>query len=280
VTARAGARGWVDIGKATFKEFNEDRIPAVAAGSTFYALLAVFPALGAFVSLYGLISDVGAVQKQIASLTWVLPGGAISVIGDQMTRLATADHGGLGLALAVSLALSILSSNAGMKGLIAGLNIAFEQKETRGFIKLNLVSLGFTVAGIAFTVMGLASVMAAPALLRALGLDVGGLLSLLRWPVMLAVVVLLLSVLYRFAPAGRVGQWRWVTPGAAVAAVGWVVMSIGFSWYVAHFGHYNATYGSLGAVIGFMTWLWLSLIVVLLGAEFDSELAERASRRE
>lgn len=270
----AGARGWLDLARSTLKEFNEDRIPGVAAGSTFYALLALFPAMGAFVSLYGLISDVGAVQRQVAAMSGVLPAGAISVIGDQMSRLATADHRGLGLAFAVSLVISIVSSNAGMKGLIAGLNIAFEKKETRGFIKLNLVSLGFTAAGLAFTVIALACVMAAPALLHRIGLNIDG-LSLLRWPLMVGVAVLLLSMLYRYAPAGREARWRWVTPGAAVAAASWLMMSVGFSWYVAHFGHYNATYGSLGAAIGFMTWLWLSLIVVLLGAELDSEIAKR-----
>lgn len=274
-----GAVGrWRSILVSTFREFTEDRIPAVAAGSTFFALLAIFPAMAAFVSLYGLIADVGQVQRQVAAMTGVLPEGAVMVIGDQMTRLAAADHGGLGLAFAVSLVVSLVSSNAGMKGLIEGLNIAFEQKESRGFVRLNLTSLGFTAAGLVFLVVGLASVMAAPALLRRVGIDLDG-LSILRWPIVLGVLVVLLSVLYRFAPANRIARWRWVTPGAALAALAWMAMSIGFSWYVAHFGHYNATYGSLGAVVGFMTWIWLSLIVILFGAEMDSEIAKRGSPR-
>jgi membrane protein len=264
--------GWWAIARRTWAEFTDDRIPTVAAGSTFYALLALFPALGLFVSLYGLFGDIGAAQQQIADLQGLLPAGGVKVLSEQITRLAAVPHGSLGLTFALSLVLSVWSSNAGTKALIAGLNIAYEVRERRNFLRLNLVSLGFTAGGIASSVAGLATVVAVPSLLARLGLGdlAGG--SAWRWPVMLAVMVAVLSGLYRFAPDHKHPRWRWVTPGGVLAAALWGAMSAAFSFYVGHWGHYDRTYGSLGALAGFMTWIWLSLIVVLLGAELNCEL--------
>ena len=271
------ARAWRRILQRTFTEFNQDRIPAVAAGAAFFALLSVFPALSAFVSLYGLFADVGEARRQIASLAGLLPSGAVSVIDDQLSRLGATDHGRLGLTVAVSLMVSIWASNAGIKALIGGLNVAYEQRERRGFVVLNLVSLSFTIGAVAFTVAGAAAIAAAPATLTAL--HVSGLvrLSPLRWPVLLVAVTSLLSLLYRYGPCRRRARWRWITPGSGLAAIGWVAMSLLFSWYVANFGHYNRTYGSLGAVVGFMTWIWLSMIVVLLGAELNAKIESQTT---
>jgi membrane protein len=265
-------RGWTTIIGHTIREFAKDRILAVAAGATFYALLALFPALAAFVSLYGLVADVGEARAQILSLAGVLPGGAISVLGDQLTRLGATDHGSLGFAFATGLGASLLSANAGVKALIAGLNVAYEEQEKRNFLKLNALSLGFTLAAVVFSAVAIAAVIAAPGLMRSLGFGAAAGLGIVRWPVLLVVVTAAFSCLYRYGPSRQHARWRWVTPGAAVAAVGWMGMSLLFSWYVANFGHYNQTYGSLGAAIGFMTWIWLSLIVVLFGAELNSEL--------
>jgi membrane protein len=269
---RISRRGWLAVLGHTIGEFSQDGIPRVAAGATFFALLALFPALAAFVSLYGLIADVGAAQRQILSLSGVLPGGAVSVVGQQLTRLAATSHRNLGLAFAVSLIASIASSNAGVKAVIDGLNIAYEEREKRGFLKLNAISLAFTLGAIVFSVVAIASIIAVPGLLRWLGLGARPGLTLLRWPCLLVVVSMLFSLLYRYGPSREHARWRWVTPGGLVAALGWLVMSVLFSWYVANFGHYDRTYGSLGAVIGFMTWIWMSLIIVLLGAELNSEL--------
>jgi len=272
--------GLLAAARRTWAEFTEDRIPTVAAGSTFYALLALFPALGVFVSLYGLFGDVGEAQKQIAALQGLLPAGGVSVLSEQMTRLAAIPHDKLGWTFALSLVLSVWSSNAGTKALIAGLNIAYEVRERRNFLMLNLVSLGFTAGGILFAVAGLATVVAAPELLARVGLGhlAGG--SGWRWPVMLAVMVAVLSGLYRFAPSHRHPRWRWVTPGGVLAAALWGAMSAAFSFYVGHWGHYDRTYGSLGALAGFMTWIWLSLIVVLLGAELNCELDRERPKAE
>jgi len=266
--------GWLAVLGATVREFSHDQIPAVAAGATFYTLLALFPALAAFVSLYGLVADVDAARRQILALGGVLPGGAVSILDQQLTRLGRTDHGSLGLAFVSGLVISILSSNAGMKALIAGLNVAYEEPERRRFITLNLVSLGFTLAAIVFSAIAIAAVIAVPGLLRSLGLGAAAALGILRWPLLLLIVTGAFALIYRYGPSRGRTRRRRATPGAAAAAVGWMAMSMLFSWYVANFGHYNETYGSLGAVIGFMTWIWLSIIVVLLGAELNAQLED------
>jgi len=275
--AQVGGRGWRAILKRTLAEANEDRIPAVAAGSTFFALLALFPALGVFVSLYGLVGDIAAAQHQIAALQGVLPEGGVSVLSDQITRLALTPPASLKLTFLVSLLLSVWSANAGMKGLIAGLNVAYELRERRGFIKLNLVSLAFTAGAILFAMVAMGAIVTAPEVLAWFGLQISPAASVLRWPLLLAVTAGLLSVLYRYGPSPHGARWRWITPGGAIAAVLWMAMSLAFSAYVGRFGHYDRTYGSLGAVVGFMTWIWLSLTIVLLGAEFNSEMEKVAA---
>jgi membrane protein len=257
---------------ASARSFMGDQIPAVAAGVTFFCLLALFPALSAFVSLYGLVGDVDQARRQLAGLNGLMPGGAISVLADQLDRLGRADHGGLGLTFAVSLAISLWSSNAGVKALMAGLNDAYEATEHRNFITLNLRSLGFTIGLMVFAVVAVLAVVAAPGTLALVGL--GGLAgaAALRWPLVLVVVVAMITLLYRYGPCRPRARWRWLTPGCLVAAVAWVAMSLGFSWYVANFGHYDRTYGSLGAIVGFLTWIWLSTMVVLYGAELNAEL--------
>jgi membrane protein len=270
---RISRRGWIDVLGHTIREFTDDQILAIAAGGAFYTLLAVFPALAAFVSLYGLVADVDQARTQLTSLSNVLPGGAISVLSQQLTRLGSSGHGSLGLAFATGLLVSIVSANAGMKALIAGLNAAYNEPEKRNFLKLNAISLAFTAASIVFCVIAIAAVVAAPQLLRRLGLGpIAAAVTLLKWPLLLVVVTAVFSLLYRYGPSREHARWRWITPGGIAAAAGWLVMSLLFSWYVANFGHYDRTYGSLGAVIGFMTWIWLSLIVILFGAELNAEL--------
>ncbi len=180
-------RGWTSVLARTAREFTQDQIPAVAAGATFYALLAVFPAMAAFVSLYGLVADVGEARRQILSLAGVLPGGAITIIGQQLTRLGAADHGSLGVAFVVGLAVSILSANAGMKALIAGLNVAYEARETRRFVAINALSLGLTLGAIVFSVAAVGAVVTAPELMSRLGLGSAAGASLMKWPLLLAV---------------------------------------------------------------------------------------------
>ncbi len=270
-----GAAGWRQILLRTLKAFGADRIPTVAASVTFFGLLALFPAIGAFVSLYGLFGNVAKAQHHLAALNGLLPGGAISVIGDQISRLAAIGHGRLGLTFATGLAISLWSSNAGVKALIAGLNVAYEKTEGRRFILLNLLSLGFTFGAIVFAVVAAAAMAAAPRTLAELGLAGVASITGLRWPVLFLIAVVLLSFFYRYAPCRHQVRWRWITPGGVAAALIWMMMSLLFSWYVSNFGHYNRTYGSLGAVIGFMTWIWLSVVVILFGAELNSEIEKQ-----
>ena len=246
---------------------------AVAAGVTFYALLALFPAVAALVSIYGLFADPATIQEHLNTLSGVLPGGALEVVGEQVKRIASKGGGALGFGFVFGLAVSLWSANAGMKAVFDALNIVYDEEEKRSFVRLNLQSLAFTLGAIAFLILaarrhrGDPDRPQLPRPRQRLGM--AHLLG--RWPLLLVIVVLGLAVLYRYGPSRDTAQWRWVTPGSLVAAGLWLVASLLFSWYASNFGSYNETYGSLGAVIGFMTWIWLSAIVVLLGAEINAE---------
>jgi membrane protein len=275
-------RGWKHIVVRAWNEFNADQIPQAAGGVAFFALLAMFPAIAAFVSLYGLYADVGSVQNHLAILAGILPRSALSFVDEEMTRIAGTRHTHLGFAFAISILLSLFSANGAIKALFNGLNTAYEAHERRGVIQLNLVSLAFTIGGLVFVLAALGVVVAAPQVLRALGWN-GGIdplaVEILRWPGLLIASGLGFALLYQFGPCRPKQRWRWITPGSAFAAVAWLAVSMGFSWYVANFGHYERTYGSLGAVVGFMTWLWLSTIVVLAGAELNAETEEEAASK-
>ncbi len=270
--------GWKDIAARTWSEFNADRITQVAGGVAFFALLAVFPALAAFVSLYGLFGDVGAAAKQLSILSGVLPHDTISFVTDQMARLAAKGSGQLSFALVFSLLISIWSANGAVKALFDGLNVAYEQREKRNFLNLNLISLAFTVGGLMFVIVAISLVVATPIALAFFGYNYGlGWLAILRWPAMLAAAILALSILYRYGPSRRRARWRWITWGGAIAALLWLLASMAFSFYVGSFAHYDRTYGSLGAVVAFMTWIWLSTIIILVGAELNSEIEAQSA---
>jgi membrane protein len=271
-------QSWRIVIAATLREFGKDRIPAAAAGVTFYILLALFPAISAFVSLYGLVSDVSDAQREIASLHGVMPGGVLSIIGAELTRLTQTSHNALSLAFAVSLAISIWSANAGMKALIDALNVAYEAAERRGFVALTGLSLAFTGGTIGLAVLVLSVAAAATGEVGDWGIGAGVLVAWLRWPLIVAGAIVAFSVLYRWGPCRPGASWVWITPGSVFAAVAWMAASGLFSWYVANFGHYDKTYGSLGAIVGCLTWVWLSLMILLLGAELNRELEKQAAR--
>ncbi|MEM7709251.1 MAG: YihY/virulence factor BrkB family protein [Pseudomonadota bacterium] len=271
--------GWKAVLKRVLAEITNDHVMLVAAGVTFYALLALFPALAAMVSIYGLFADPATIQNHLSALDGVLPGGAVTVISDQLETLTSQGSTGLGLTFAIGLGTSLWSANAGMKAIFEALNIAYEEKETRGFIRLTLVSLVFTLGALLLVVLALAAVLVVPAVLQnsALGAVVEPLIQWLRWPILLVAVAALIALTYRYGPSREPAEWRWVSWGSGFAAIAWVVLSVLFSWYAANFGSYNATYGSLGAVIGLMTWVWLSTIVVITGAELNSELEHQTA---
>jgi membrane protein len=275
---RIPARGWRDILWRTWKEANEDQLQIIAAGVTFYGLLAIFPALAAFVSLYGLFADVSTVQKQLQQIRAILPPGAVDLVGREMLRLATTHHASLSLAFALSLLLSLWSANAGMKALFTGLNIAYDEREKRGFFKLNLETLAFTVGWVAFLGAASAALVGVPMGLSKFGLQVIEMWWLaLIWLGVVVMAVTAFALLYRFGPSREEPRWRWVTWGGVLAALAWMGGSLAFSTYVNTFAHYDKTYGSLGALVGFMVWLWFSILIVLLGAELNSEVEHQTA---
>jgi membrane protein len=273
-------KGWKDILWRVYAEIGEDRVLAIAAGVVFYSLLALFPAVTAGVSIYALFADAGTISDHIAGLSSMLPGGAIDIVSEQITRIVQRGASELTFGFVIGLGVALWSANAGIKAIFDALNVIYDETEKRGFIKLNLISLTFTLAAIALVLVMVASVAVLPIVLGFIGL--GGaaelLLRLGRWPMIFVIGVLALSVLYRFGPSREHAQWRWLTVGSAFAAIVWMITSIAFSWYVANFGSYNATYGSLGAAIGMMMWMWLSIIVVLVGAELDSEIEHQTAK--
>jgi membrane protein len=279
-TEPAAPLGWKETVRRTLADFSRHRVMTEAAGVTFYSILALFPAIAALVSLYGLFADPAAIGKQLGGMSAVLPGGAIQVIGDQMTRVSQQDHGKLGLGLIIGVIIALWSANGGTKSLFDALNTVYGVREERGFIKLNAMSLAMTLGGILFMVVAAGAVIVLPGALGFIGLS--GIIDLavriLRWPALLLVVAFGLAVIYRYGPNRREARWRWITAGSAIAAFSWLVVSFAFSWYAGHFGSYNATYGSLGAIIGFMMWIWLSAIVILVGAEIDVTLETGRTR--
>lgn len=265
------ARGWRDIAWRALQEVGRDKLPAVAGGITFYSLLAIFPAIGAFVSLYGLFGDVKAVSRHLNELAVFLPGQVLSLLGEQMVRLTIQKPASLSLAFVVSLLVSVWSANAGMQALIDGLNIAYGETEKRRFLALRGLSLGFTFAAIVFLTLVTGILVALPLVIGALGLWNWWVVPA-RWLAVLGLATVAFAVVYRFGPSRQRARWRWVRWGATAAALAWLGGSLGYSWYLNHVAHYDATYGSLGAVVGFMMWIWVSAMVVLIGAELNAEI--------
>jgi len=272
--ADAPERGRLDVLRRIYERFSEDRVMSIAGGVAYFALLAIFPAIAALVSIWGLFADPSSLTGQIDQLSGILPGGAIEVVGDQMRRVSSQGGAALGLTFLASLAISLWSANSGMKALFDALNIVYDEREKRGFIRLNAESLVFTFLGLVFVMIAVAAVVVLPIALGYVGLqsDTERLVRVGRWPVLLIGSAFALAAIYRFGPSRQNAKWRWISWGSVAAAAMWVATSFLFSWYAASFANFNRTYGTLGAVIGFMTWIWISAMVILIGAELDAEL--------
>ena len=270
---------WGAVLWRVYQKMNDNRLLAVAAGVVFYGLLAVFPAITAFVSLYGLMADPSTIHERLSLATGILPQGALNILNEQLTRLTSHRTSALSVGFIGGLLVALWSANAGAKAIMDALNVAYGETEKRSFIHLNLVALAFTLGTIFALMLALGAVVAAPIVLSQLGLSGASetLIDLARWPMLLGLVVLGLTILYRYAPSLSDPQWTWLFPGNVIASVSWLILSGLFSWYIAHFGNYDATYGSLGAAIGMMTWMWISMIVVLLGAELNAEIQRKAN---
>jgi membrane protein len=271
--------GWKDIIWRAYRNVGRDSLPSVAGGVTFFLLLATFPAVTAFVSVYGLFLDVQTVETLLYRLSAILPDAALDLIGDQMIRLASQRHEVLSATFAASTLISIWSANAGMKALLVGLNVAYDEVEKRPYVSRTLFTYGVTLSAVIVLTTVTLLTVAAPVLLHAIGLDPIHLsLAPLRWLLVYAIVALALTLVYRYGPSRRRRpKWRWVAFSGALAALVWLPGSLGFSFYVDNFSHLGATYGSLWAVIGFMLWVWFSMMVVLIGAELSAEIEHQTA---
>jgi membrane protein len=271
--------GWKDILWRVYASVNDNRLLAVAAGVVFYSLLAIFPAIAAFVSLYGLIADASTIDSHLSLASGIFPAGAVDILHEQIARLTAKNDAKLGLGFITGLAVALWSANAGMKGIIDALNVVYDEKEKRSFVRLNLLSLLFTLVAILSLMIALAAVVVAPILFSAVGLSslLSRAIALLRWPLLLVLAAVALAAIYRYGPSRTEARWQWLSVGSVAAAIGWLLSSVLFSWYIAHFGAYNATYGSLGAAVGMMMWMWISAIVILLGGELNAEIEHQTA---
>ena len=272
-------RGWKDILIRTYEQLGEDRVLAVAAGVVFYGLLALFPAITALVSSYALFAKASTINEHISMLAGVLPEDAVGIVREQVDRVLAKGDVKLGLAFLISFLLAVWSANGGMKAIIDALNVVYEEDEKRGFFKLNAVSLAFTFGGLVAVLLAIGSVVALPIVLSTIGLGTitDALFRIGRWPVLVMTMLVGLALLYRFGPSRRAARWRWLSVGSVLATLTWLAGSALLSFYLANYANYDATYGSLGAAIGLMMWMWMSTIVVLLGAELNSEIEHQTA---
>jgi membrane protein len=271
--------GWKDILWRTYVRTGEDRLLATAAGVVFFGLLAVFPAITALVSCYGLFANPSTIGGNLQTLALMLPEGSFQIVQDQIARVLDKGGTALGATFLFGLALAIWSANAGVKAVIDALNVVYEEREKRSFVRLNLISLAFTSGGIAALLLMVSAVVAFPLALDHVGLAPASqlIVSLLRWPLLFLMLLIALGVLYRFGPSRRAARWQWLSVGTLAASLLWIAGSWMLSWYLSNFGNYNATYGSLGAAIGLMMWMWMSAIIVLCGAELNSEIEHQTA---
>jgi len=273
-------RGWYDILWRTYREMNSDRLLSIAGGVSFFVLLAIFPAVTALVSAYGLFFNTSTITDNLSLLNDVVPDNVLSIVHEQASRIASNSGRALSIGFVVGIVVSLWSATSGVKAIIDALNVIYEQKEGRNVLKLNVVALVFTLAGFAAFLLAIAAIVILPLILSPIGLGsmTETLTRIARWPVLLVVLLIGLAVLYRYGPDRRAARWQWVSVGSVFAAVTWIAASFLFSWYLVSFANYNATYGSLGAVVGLMIWLWISTILVLLGAELNAEIEHQTAR--
>lgn len=274
-------KGWKDVLFRVKDEIAKDNISVVSGGVAFFSLLAIFPAIAAGVALYGLIASPQDVQQQVQAMSQMMPPEAQGILEKQMNDTAQASSGAMGFGAVVGILFALWSASKGISAMVAALNIAYNEEDERGFIKLMALNLALTLGGLVLVIATLFLVAAVPAILGII--DPGQfwqwVISLSRWPILFVVMLGALAVLYRVGPDRKPPLWRWTSPGAIIVTLLWILGSIAFSIYVSRFGSYNETYGAIAGVVILMMWLYLSAFVVLLGAEINSEL-ERQTRQD
>lgn len=273
-------RGWWEVLKRSWGEMGRDNLTLIAAGVAFYGFTAMVPLLAAVVLSYGMLAEPETALRQIEALTQSLPQDAAGLIRDQLRNIVSTESGKSGLGLLVALAIALWGASRGAGAIVTALNIAYEEQEGRGFIRLTLLNLAIVVAGVIGVVLAGAVITSLSHLERLLPGAPGLLIAagkLLSWLVLAALIAAGAATLYRYGPDRDEARWTWLTPGSLAASLGIGLVTLGFSLYVANFGSYNATYGSLGAVVVLLTWLYLSALVLLLGAELNSELEHQTT---
>jgi membrane protein len=273
-------RGWFDVAKRVYRQIGEDNIGIAAAGVAFYAFLAIFPTIAATIALYGLIIDPQTVQQQMNEISNILPQQSAQLLQDQLGQIARSSPAALSWGLVFSILLSLWSANKGTRALFQAINIAYNEEDRRGFLKGNVITILFTLLEIVVVIISMALVIALPALTGQLGFSgvLQTIVLIVRWLLLAAVIIATLAILYRFAPDRENPQWKWVSWGSVIATMLWLTGSWGFSYYVRNFGNFNATYGSLAAVVILLLWFNLSSFIVLFGAEINSELERQTMR--
>ena len=273
-------RGWKQVLKRAWAENNADNMPIIAGGVAFFGFLAIFPSLLALISIYGLVASEEQAAAQVESFTAGLPESAQSLIRDQVAAITENTGGALTFSLIASLLAALWSSSGGVSNLVKAVNIAYDEVETRNFIKLRAISLALTLGAIVFVILTIGLIAVLPVVLDALPLGAVGtvLAQAGRWVALLLVVAGSLAVLYRVAPDRDAPRLRWVSLGSVVVTVVWALVSLGFTFYVNNFGSYDATYGAIAGVIVLMLWLYLTCYLVLLGAEINAEAEHQTAR--
>lgn len=274
--AQASPKLWPLV-KRVIGEFFDDSIPTVSGGITFFVLLALFPAIASVVSLYGLLADRTDIERHLATFSAFLPEGAITILRSELRRLAGQPPATLSFAFVGGSIIALWSASGGFKALVDGMNVAFDVKETRGFIRLSLNALLVTLAAILFSAAAIGAGVIVPRMAERLSLGEGAvaLFKIAVWPLAFLLCVLVLAAVYHFGPDRKNARWRWISWGSATAAILWLAGTAIFTWCVQNYGTYNQVYGQLGALVGFLTWVWISVMIVLLGAEINAELKAR-----
>ena len=272
--------GLRDVFWRVFHEVLADRVTLIAAGVTFYLLLALFPAMAALVSLYGLVADPIIISEHLRELAALLPPGAFDLLADQIKELVNRRDATLGMTFFVGLGIALWSTHSGTLAIFDAMNVAYEEEEKRGLVRLNLIGLCFTLCAMLLMVVMVVLVGVMPVVLSYLWLDQfkEHMALLMRWPLLLLVVAVAVTSVYRFGPSREPATLRWMTWGAVLTTVAWAAMSLGFSFYLDHFANYNATYGTLGALIGFLIWIWLSVVILIVGGELNAELEHQTAK--
>ena len=273
-------RGWKDVLWRMLSSISEDRILSTSGSVAFFALLAIFPAIAAIVSLYGLFADASMIGNHLSLLSGFLPGGVLVLIAEQIALISGQGNQALGMAFVIGLLIALASANSGIAALFDALNVVYDEREKRSLLEFYATTFLFTLAGIGFVIVAISAVVLLPLVLKFVGLTTTTewLLAILRWPVLFVTLVVSHACIYRYGPSRNDARWRWVTWGSLLGALLWMAASMLFSWYVATFDSYNKTYGSLGAGVGFMVWLWLSAVIVLLGGELNAETEHQTAR--